>query len=324
MRSFALALAAAALAAMPAMADDSSAALGAGGLVFVKQADIRMAAEDLRISPKEVKVRYEFVNDGKSDVATVVAFPMPDIDVREFWYEPLGTTLDHTANFMGFALTVDGKAVTPTLDERAVLDGRDVTALVKAAGLPINIAGSDLVARIDKLAPAQKKTLAAEGLVEVDGNDTHPHWVAKTSYWWHQSFAAGKTVVIEHRYQPVTGQSFFGELSLATKEQFDDYNRNFCIDDATKAAIRARIARLDKNGPNGSYLQSYRTEFVLKTAANWKGPIGRFHLTVDKLAPANVLSMCWGDDLKKTGPTTFESTRENFAPARDVKVLVLQ
>ena len=49
-----------------AFADDSSAALAAGGLVFTKQADIRMASEDLFISPRQVKVRYEFVNDGKT------------------------------------------------------------------------------------------------------------------------------------------------------------------------------------------------------------------------------------------------------------------
>src|SRR6202000_3473139 len=107
----ALASALAVAAAMPAAADDSSAALGAGGLVLVKQADIRMAKEDLYISPKEVRVRYEFANDGAKDVDTVVAFPMPDIDVREFWYEPLGTTLDRQPNFMGFALRVDGRAV---------------------------------------------------------------------------------------------------------------------------------------------------------------------------------------------------------------------
>ena len=314
----------AALISAPALADDSSAMLGAGGLVFTKQADIRMAAENLFISPKQVKVRYEFVNDGKKDVETVVAFPMPDIDVREFFYEPLGTTLENTKNFMGFVLSVDGRAVTPTLDERAVLDGKDVTAQVKAAALPVNIAGSDLGEKVAKLAPDVRKKLAAQGIVETDDNDTHPHWIAKTSYWWHQVFPAGKTVVIEHRYQPVTGQSFFGELSLTTKEQWDEVNGNFCIDDATKAAIRAKIARLDKKGANGAYLQSTRTEFVLKTANNWKGPIGKFHLTADKMAPGNVLSMCWGNDLKKTGPTTFESTRENFAPARDIKILVLQ
>ena len=84
------------------------------------------------------------------------------------------------------------------------------------------------------------------------------------------------------------------------------------------------IAKLDPKGTNGQYLQGYQTDFVLKTANNWKGPIGHFQLSLDKLKPDNVLSLCWGGDLKKTGPTTFESTRENFAPERDIRLLVLQ
>ena len=309
-------------ASTPVFADDSSASLAAGGLVFTKQADIRMAVEDLRISPREVRVRYEFANDGNKDVQTVVAFPMPDIDVREFWYEPLGATLDQTPNFMGFALTVDGRKVEATPDERAVLNGRDVTAQVKAAGLPINIAGSKLVDRIGHLSPALRKSLAAQGLVEIDGTEAHPHWIAKTSYWWHQIFPAGKTVVIEHRYQPVTGQFFFGVSDLTGKKP--NYAKSYCIDAPTQGAIRARIARLDPMGANGQYLQGYQTGFVLKTANNWKGPIGHFKLTLDKLKPENLLSLCWGSDLKKTGSTTFESTRENFAPTRDIEMLVLQ
>ena len=310
------------VASTPAFADDSSAALAAGGLVFTKQADIRMAVEDLRLSPKEAHVRYEFVNDGKKDVETVVAFPMPDIDVRQFWYEPLGTTLAQSPNFMGFALTVDGKTVAATADERAVLDGKDVTAQVRAAGLPINIAGSKLVDRIDHLSPTQKKSLTAAGLIEMDSGEAHPHWIAKTSYWWHQTFPAGKTVVIEHRYQPVTGQFFFGDSELTDKDAHDV--KDYCINAATQAAIRARVKTLDPMGSNGQYLQAYQTEFVLKTANNWKGPIGHFKLTLDKLKPDNLLSLCWGAELKKTGPTTFESTRENFAPARDIALLVLQ
>lgn len=324
MKIFACALAIAVLPTAAALADDSSAALGAGGLVFTKQADIRMAVEDLSLSPKRVDVRYEFVNDGKKDVETIVAFPLPDIDVREFFYEPLGTTVDKTPNFMDFALKVDGRAVAATADERAVLDGKDVTATVKAAGLPINIVGTKLVDILAKMPAAKRKPLEQAGLVEVDGTDAHPHWIAKTSFWWHQVFPAGKTVIIEHSYQPVTGQSFFGTLDMTDKKQSEYYNGNFCIDPATRHAIEAKIARLDKNAPNGNYLQAYTTEFVLKTANNWKGPIGRFRLTVDKLKPANVLSMCWGDDLKKTGATTFEAVRENFAPARDIKLLVLE
>ncbi len=314
----------AALVASPAFADDSSAALAAGGLVFTRQADIRMASEDLRLSPKEARVRYEFVNDGTRDVETVVAFPLPDIDVREFWYEPLGTTRDTAPNFMGFALTVDGRRVDATAEERAMLNGRDVTAQVKAAGLPVNIVGGAMVKKFDHLAPDLRKTLMAQNLIEGEGNDIHPHWIARTRFWWHQIFPAGKTVIIEHRYQPVTGQSFFGDVSLNYKEEGANNQKTFCIDAATRAAIEARIARLDRNGPNGAYLQAYTTEFVLKTANNWKGPIGRFHLTLDKLKPDNLLSLCWGGDLKKTGATTFEATRVNFAPARDIKLLVLQ
>jgi hypothetical protein len=314
----------AALAASPALADDSSAALAAGGLVFTTQTDIRMASEDLRISPKEVRVRYEFVNDGKKDVETIVAFPLPDVDVREFWYEPLGTTLDTAPNFMGFALTVNGRQVVAKADERAVLNGRDVTAQVRAAGLPVNIVGGAMVKKLDHLPPDLRRSLLAQNILEGEKDDIHPHWIAQTRFWWHQVFPAGKTVVIEHRYQPVTGQSFFGDVSLNYKEEGANNQKAFCIDAATRAAIEAKIAKLDKNGPNGAYLQAYTTEFVLKTANNWKGPIGRFRLTLDKLRPDNLMSLCWDSDLRKTGATTFEATRESFAPRRDIKLLVLQ
>ena len=319
------ALAALAMAATPALADDSSAALGAGGLVLTKQANIRMASEDLRLSPKEARVRYTFVNDGKTDIDTIVAFPLPDIDVQEFYYEPLGTTLDKTPNFMGFALTVDGKTVVATPEERAIKNGRDVTAEVKAAGLPVNIIGGELVKKLDAMPPAQRKALAARGLLEIDGaNEIHPHWVAQTKFWWKQHFPAGKTVTIEHRYQPVTGQTFFGASSMQG-EQGAYYDKNFCLDAPTRATLKAKIAAVTARHPEaGDYLKQYTTEFVLKTANNWKGPIGHFHLTLDKLKADNVLSLCWGGDLKKTGATTFEATRENFAPSSDVKLLVLE
>ncbi|HVV64305.1 MAG TPA: DUF4424 family protein [Rhizomicrobium sp.] len=313
------------LSAGAAAADDSSAALAAGGLVLTKQADIRMASEDLYLSPKEARVRYAFVNDGPKDIDTIVAFPMPDIDVREFWYEPLGTTLDAAPNFMGFALKVDGKPVEARAEERAFLDGRDVTAKVRGAGLPVNIVGRGLIDALKHLSPADRKVLLAAGLIEDDSGDLHPHWIAQTRFWWRQRFPAGKPVAIEHRYQPVTGESFFGDYSLKDKEQSAYNEKNYCIDAATRRTIEARIAAAKKANPQGGgYLKAYATAFVLKTANNWNGPIGRFHLTLDKLKPANVLSLCWDGALRKTGATTFEATRDNFAPARDLRLLVLE
>jgi hypothetical protein len=152
----------------------------------------------------------------------------------------------------------------------------------------------------------------------------HPHWIAQTKFWWKQHFPAGKTVTIEHRYQPVTGQSFFGNEELVDRKDGATYRHDYCIDTQTAAAIRAKTARLDKSRVNGTYLTAYRTDFVLKTANNWKGPIGHFHLTLDKLKADSALSLCWNGDLKKTGATTFEATRDNFAPTSDIKLLVLE
>lgn len=320
MKMFAFVCAAAAVSTAPARADDSSAALKAGGLVLTRQADIRMAEEDLFVSPKQVKVRYVFVNDGSHDVDTVVAFPLPDIDVERFYFEPLGTTKNSSPNFMGFALAVDGRDVVPKVEERAFYKGREVTALARAAGLPLNIAGSDMVARLDRLPAATRARLVDQGLMDKD--EPTVHWTTRTKFWWRQKFPAGKRVVIAHSYQPVTGQFFFGANDLTDRKL--DYAGYYCFDAATKRAIRDRIARLDPNAANGAYLQGTQTEFVLRTAANWKGPIGHFRLTLDKLKPDNVLSLCWDGALKKTRPTTFEATRERFAPARDIRLLVLQ
>ena len=58
--------------APPVLADDSSAMLGAGGIVLTKNDDIRMASEDLYLSPTAVRVHYTFVNDRKSDIQFLV------------------------------------------------------------------------------------------------------------------------------------------------------------------------------------------------------------------------------------------------------------
>ncbi len=49
-----------ALAASPALANDSSAELATGGLVFVRNDDVEMRSEDLFISTREIRVRYRF------------------------------------------------------------------------------------------------------------------------------------------------------------------------------------------------------------------------------------------------------------------------
>jgi Domain of unknown function (DUF4424) len=316
---------AALLCANPAGADDSSAALGAGGVALTQSADIRMAAEDLRISPKEVRIRFAFANDSAKDIDTVVAFPLPDIDTSQFYEEPLGTTTKDPVNFIGFDVMADGKKIPFQVEQRAIYKGRDVTDIVKSAGVPVNIVDPSFVKTIDGLSTAKRKVLAAADLIDLEsGAGVHPHWVARTKFFWHQLFPAGKTVVFEQRYQPVTGQSFFGGEELKGGEDAHYWQENFCLDASTRATITARLAAYKKvDKQNGGMLNAFTTDYILITGNNWKGPIGKFHLTIDKLKPENVLSMCWDGELKKTGATTFEAMRENFAPQHDIKLLVL-
>jgi Domain of unknown function (DUF4424) len=311
--------------AAPALADDSTAMLGAGGVMLTQNADIRMATEDLYLSPKAVKVRYTFTNDSGKDVDTVVAFPLPDVDNYELSESPIGTTSGSTPNFVGFRLTVDGKPVAATPDERAMLNGKDVTAQVRAASLPLNIVIGGGYDKLQKLPRPVHDSLIKAGLIDGAGGDdpVHAKWTTQTKFWWKMHFPAGKTVTVDHAYQPVTGQSFFGPNVFTDKEQ-NAYYARFCIDASTRSAIDTRLAALKKKTGGEAMLNQYTTDFVIKTANNWKGPIGKFHLTVDKLKPDSILSLCWGPDLKKTGPTTFEATRMGFAPKQDIQILVLE
>src|ERR1700722_1806434 len=288
-----------------AKADDSSAELGAGGLVLTHSDAIRMAAEELRISPHDVAARFEFINDGRTDIDTIVAFPLPDIDTSRFSEEPLGHTTADPLNFIGFEVTVDGTRVPFQTEQRAFYKGRDVTETVRRAGVPLNIVDPGFTRTLDALAPAKRKLLEAADLIdEESGSDPHPHWTVRTRFWWRQHFPAGRNVTLAEHYHPVTGQSLFGAGDL--KSQNEDgahWLKTYCIDPGTQKTITAMLAHNHSTPQSGNYLTAFTTDYVLVTGNNWKGPIGHFHLVLDKLKPKNALSLCWGGKPTKTRPT---------------------
>ena len=99
------------LAATPALANDTMAQLGTGGLVFVRSDAVSMDSEDLFISADEIRVAYAFTNTGKDDVDSVVAFPMPDITGH---IDDMAAIPDDTKdNFLDFSVETEGKAVAP-------------------------------------------------------------------------------------------------------------------------------------------------------------------------------------------------------------------
>jgi Domain of unknown function (DUF4424) len=311
----------------PASANDSTAEMGTGGLVLGRSDAVRMDREDLFISMQEVRVAYQFTNTTETDVETIVAFPMPDID---FAPEINVAIPQYEAdNFLGFTVEVDGKSIAPELQQRAFAGGRDVTEALLGAGLSLQPWTKAGQAALASLTPAQTTALSAEGAVVVsefdDGSGwkkvAQAAWTLKSAYWWRMVFPAGQTISVKHAYTPSLG----GTVAVTFLERYGDggaqaadYKRRFCMDDDFISTVE-KVAGDADSGIN--YSES-RVQYVLRTGANWASSIGEFVLTIDKGAPGNLVSFC-GEDVKKTGPTTFEMRKTDFWPYEDLNILFI-
>lgn len=330
--NFALATTAVAASLSPALANDTMAELAAGGLTFIRADDVEMASEDLFISPTEVRVDYTFHNGGKEDRTTVVAFPMPDIEGSgDFMVSVPNPDSD---NFMNFAVSVDGKPVTPELDRHAFAAEVDVTADLQARGIPLLPFGEATAAALGELPEDVRADWIARGIIipmEYDAGqgwttDYVPVWRLKTTYWWRTTFPAGGDVEVSHRYAPsvgaTTGLRFinYGEANLFSGENFEREKQRYCFDDAFLKAVKKRQDASEAGGP---YVFEHWMSYILTTGGNWAGPIGKFRLVVDKGDKDTLVSFC-GNGVRKIGPTSFEMTADDFYPERDLDIALIK
>ena len=297
--AFALVFTLALGAAVPCAANDTSASIDAGGLVFRQSADIEMRSEVLTISPEAVEVDYVFFNTSQKDITTPVAFPLPDLNLAEMWHSPVSVPFRGQPNYVGFKTWVDGKEAAASSEVHAVLeDGRDIAGELQRLG--VNIFGGQ-----QDYTPEVKAALLKLGAL-VDGGygDIYPVWIAKTSFYWTQTFPAGKELRVKHRYSA-------GPLHRLVRADEPEW----CTDAAHKAAFAA-LPKLE-----GDYLDGKAVRYVLKTGANWAGPIGDFTLRIDK-GGAALVSTCPipGLTLTREG-NAFVAHARNFTPAADLNVL---
>jgi hypothetical protein len=312
-----------------AEANDSTAELAAGGLVLTKSPAIEMRAEDLFISAKQVRVRYRFANTSPRDVTVTVAFPMPDI-TTEGYDDMLSIPTRDPVNILGFATRVDGKPVAAQVEQRAFKNGVDRTAYLKSLGVPLAPHLASTNAALDRLPPAARNALVAQHLAIIDeygDSETtlKKHWEAtwtlKTTYFWRQSFPAGREIVVEHSYTPSVGESAgtqWGSTSFAKDPSYAGRRAHYCVDDDFLASTRKAMRPGDVSPP----FTEQRIEYILSSGANWKAPIGDFRMVVDKGAPANLVSFC-ADGVKKISATQFEVRHTNFTPTGDVSIVIL-
>jgi hypothetical protein len=318
----------------PARANDSTAGLAAGGLVLTKSADIEMKSEDLYISAKLVRVRYSFVNTSPKDLTVTVAFPLPDINANGY-DDNMDVPVDSATNFLGFTTLVDGKPVKMQVEQKALVDGVDYTAVLLKHHVPLAPELPATVDTVSRLPSTAQDELVKDGLASADDFDDGTghgvqrhmatHWTLKTTFYWTQTFPAGRPLPVEHRYTPSVG-SFVSTNLVDASNGSDadqvkaalDERKTYCVDNDLLSTVTAAInARPNSLAYHDEYL-----DYVLVTGANWELPIGDFRMTIDKGSGANLVSFC-GTGVIKTSPTTFQVHYTNFTPTSDVKVLIL-
>ena len=314
--------------AAPAHANDSEAAIGIGGLELVKNAAISMDSEDLYISRSEVRVRYRFTNHSAKDIETLVSFPLPAVpgDNAEYYYER--AVPDFKA--LDFQTTVDGKPIRLDMIERAEIAGKDISARLKVLGWPVNWIeysnGGGEPDFVTKLSPQQKAAYRAEGLLKLpykNAKELVPAWSLVTHVTRKQTFPAGRTIEVTHRYVPMAGGSVGGALEPQYREDYPEHARRYCTDGPFLTAFDRKIAARKKAYPNWLPYSEIWLSYVLSSGRNWAGPIKDFRLVVDKGKAENMVSLCMSG-VKKINPTQFEVRKTNFEPKGDLDILIIE
>ena len=303
------------LATTAALANDSVAQLGAGGLVLVRANAVTMLSEDLYVSPTQVRVNYEFRNNDKDAKSYLVAFPMPIINPDTYLDSDVSIPKQEQDNFLDFKLTVEGKEIVPQLEMRALSGGLDVTDELKVLGIPLNPLADTTRGFIAKMPRDKLAALIQKGAVVTDASSAFPAWALKSTYYWFQDFPGNAVVHVAHTYAPAIGGAFYSPMPELEKRNRESY----CVDDATHKAIDAKLKNVTQEQP---FLNEKTLQYILTTGANWSGAIENFRLVVDKEKSDAIVSFCM-DGVTKISPTQFEVKKKDFTPERELDVLIL-
>jgi hypothetical protein len=326
---------------LPAWANDTTAELAAGGLEFVRNPDVEMRSEQLFVSPRQVRVTYHFFNTTDQAVTNLVAFPMPDITVDNPDWNVVVPTED-PVNFLAFSTQANGQPVATQVEQKASAMGVERTELLKSLGVPLAPQLKATYDALDALPKDKWQQLIELGMAETyeygttsDGKmqqHLEPRWTLRTTYYWQQTFPPKQELVIEHQYKPSVGASVGTQVgykpvkndpqfAAELKKQLDGYTAKYCMD-ASFVAAAATAQQKAKQSGKDTLLGEKRIDYILKTGANWDGPIKDFTLTVDKIEPDALLSFC-GTGVKKLSPTQFQVHYTGYDPTSDLAILIL-
>ncbi|KTD03673.1 DUF4424 family protein [Legionella feeleii] len=311
-----------------ACANDSTAELASGGLVFTKNASIELQSEELFLSLKKVRIRYIFFNKSDKPIKALVAFPLPLI--KSYRYDRLFAVLpvDDPANPVGFVTRVNNQPIKMSIHQKALVKNKDQTAILKKYKLPLSPEYSQTRKALLAIPKQQWPALESLGLIWLEEFDDgkgmrkepQPSWDLKTTYTWEQIFPPRQAIIIEHEYQPVVGSSAGTSIgtSYAIHEKwYKEFVAIYCISEHLQKSLTPKTK--DSTPP---YTEG-RLAYILKTGANWAGPIQSFTLTIDKGDKKNLLSFCGKKEAKQISATQLQIKKKNFIPSQNLNILFL-
>lgn len=322
------------LATQSAMANDSIASINLGGLELSPAAWVTLDSEDLYISETQVRVRYQFTNTASRDENLLISFPLP-VPTAQEQEDQHQSGMYQEWDQLQFKTLVNGKPAPLTRYDVPVVNGRSVEARLKVLKWPVQHWRDEaFLTRLNALPVEVAAKLVAEGLLIDDAStgggavrNLRPGWVVQTHVTRHQNFPAGATVTVEHSYKPYVGGSASTSLNHDLRSEAmagpDGLAAAFCVDHPFLAAYDRRIYGKSKRPDPGITIVQSWFGYVLKSGANWKGPIKKFRMVVDKGRPENLVSFCM-DGVRKISPTQFEVVKTDFEPTKDLNVLLIE
>ena len=305
----------------PAIANDTLATLGAGGLTPLKTSTIVMESEDLEISIHKITVRYLFSNTSDHDQDVTVAFPLPELGGGMLANEPVKIPSKDPVNFIDFRVLAGGKPVTPKVEMRAFVDNQEITADLKAMGVPLSPLDEHAAAAYRK-APANLRAKFEKGgwmdCKLTNDDRCWPMWQVRIQYYWTQHFPAKSTLQVEHTYSPVVGGSY-----ITPTDDGSSTARDFCGGPAAVAEIQKQKALHPPKNTDSPVLMQRRIQYIVTTANNWAGPIGSFKLSILPDAASDIVLTCQ-QGLKRVAPARYEFSRTSFRPDKELDIMILQ
>jgi hypothetical protein len=298
-------------------ANDSAADITPSGIIFKTMDMISIEREDLFISEKKIEVTYEFKNHSRKEITTEIVFPVPEY---EYFFDD-----GRIPSFDDFTVEVNNKRIDYKKEIKAILNGKDYADVLNRMRVTItNFGNFDPVEKDNyflKLSNKDQKELVTLGLCDEGG---WPHWKVVIKYYWSQIFPADSKINIKHKYTPYPGFRGFYYTSYYHTNWRDDpdvvKSRDYLQNDACISENNQKLLESISNiDPMDRYVYPHWVSYILVTANNWRQPIGKFHLIIEK-EKEDIMSVCFDHALLNTAPDRFEVTVPDFVPKNDLKV----